>query len=139
MNIPQKIRIFFDGSCEPKNPGGVAGYAWCIYDEFDNEVVSGSGEECRGETATNNIAEWSAIKHGLEYLAENNWNGELEIKGDSQLVIYQLIGKYRVKKDTLIPYYNFCQDLLAKWKWSATWIPREENEKCDEMSKKGKT
>ena len=54
-------------------------------------------------------------------------------------MIYQLTGKYRVKKETLLPYYNACHELLAKWKWSAIWIPREENEKCDRMSKKGKT
>lgn len=135
--IPSKIKMFFDGSCEPKNPGGVAGYAWIIFDENDQEIAAGSGEECRGDTATNNIAEWAAVKHGLQYLDEQNWVGQIDIKGDSQLVIYQLIGKYRVKKETLIPYHKACSDLLANWKWTAEWIPREQNEKCDRMSKKG--
>lgn len=134
--LPSKIKLYFDGSCLPKNPGGIAGYGWCITDCDDNHLVSYNGEECRGEGATNNIAEWAGVRNGLRYLAESNWIGELEILGDSQLVIYQLIGKYRVKKETLIPYFNECMQLLTKLQWSAVWIPREQNEHCDALSKK---
>jgi ribonuclease HI len=135
--LPKNLKVFFDGSCEPKNPGGVAGYGFCFYDEKNNEIFSDSGIECSGENATNNIAEWAAIKHALEYLEKNNWNGELEIYGDSQLVIYQLTGKYKVKKETLKPYHESCMEMLSKYKWLANWIPREKNEKCDSLSKKG--
>lgn len=134
--LPPKIKLYFDGSCLPKNPGGIAAYGWRITDENGNEICSHFAEECRGENATNNIAEWAGVLNGVKHIVKSNWSGHLEILGDSQLVIYQLMGKYRVKKDTLIPYHEECMSLLSGLQWSAKWIPREENEHCDNLSKK---
>lgn len=135
--LPEKLKLYFDGSCEPTNPGGVAGYAWRLLDNSDEEIEYGRGEVCRGPLATNNIAEWAAVTNGLRYLADQKWNGNLEIYGDSQLVIRQLMGEYKVRKDTLIPYYQECMELLARMNWSANWIPRDQNEECDRLSKHG--
>jgi ribonuclease HI len=136
MTLPSKLRLYFDGSCEPKNPGGIAGYGWRIVDMDGNEVKTDSAEVCRGQGATNNIAEWAGVTNGLRFLKSQGWSGQLEICGDSQLVIYQLTGRYKCRKDTLIPYHDECKNLLVAWDWSATWIPREENADCDEMSKR---
>ena len=137
--LPSKLKLFFDGSCLPKNPGGIAGYGWRLVDMDGNEVKTDCGEVCRGPGATNNIAEWAGVTNGLQYLKDQKWTGELEILGDSQLVIYQLLGEYKVRKDTLIPYFQKCKSILEKWQWSATWIPREQNEECDVLSKHGST
>lgn len=133
--LPGKLKLYFDGSCEPKNPGGIAGYGWRLVDMDGNEVKSAHAEVCRGPGATNNIAEWAGVTAGLRYLDEQGWTGELEICGDSQLVIYQLIGKYKVRKETLMPYHSECMGYLKQWDWTANWIPREENHHCDAMSK----
>jgi ribonuclease HI len=134
--LPDKLDLYFDGSCGPNNPGGTAGYAWRLVDPDTGKVLAQDcGEVCRGPTATNNIGEWGAVKAGLEHLAEKGWKGELNIRGDSQLVIYQLIGKYKCRKDTLIPFYEACMLILGDMQWDAHWIPREQNDECDRMSK----
>lgn len=133
--LPSKLKLFFDGSCGPKNPGGIAGFGWKIYGMDGAEIKSDHGEVCRGPGATNNIAEWAAIRNGLRFLKDQKWSGTVEIYGDSQLVINQLNGEYKVRKDTLIPYYKECVDLLKTWNWTAMWICREQNEECDKLSK----
>jgi len=120
----------------PKNPGGIARYGWRIVTKDGDELQAENGEVCRGHGATNNIAEWAALTHGLRYLKQNKWIGSLEIYGDSQLVIKQLNGEYKVKKKELAVYHQECVDLLQKLNWSANWIPREKNQECDNLSKK---
>ncbi len=133
--IPKKISLYFDGACT-KNPGGIASFGFIIYCKQTNQLIhQDSGEVCRNKQASCNIAEWAALRNGLRYLEENNWTGDLEIFGDSQLVIFQLNGKYKVKKDTLIPYWKECLGFLKKWQWSASWVPRDKNKECDALSK----
>lgn len=133
--LPNKLKLYFDGSCLPKNPGGIAGYGWRLVDMDNKQLASDHGEVCRGPTATNNIAEWAAVLNGLKYLKDQNWNGEIEILGDSQLVIFQLTGEYKVRKETLLPYHTESMSLLKNWKWQANWVPREQNQECDNLSK----
>lgn len=129
------VKIFFDGACTV-NPGGVATFGYIIKCGNTGDVICRtSGEVCRGPTASNNIAEWASVTNALRFLKDQQWVGVLEIYGDSQLVINQLTGKFKVKKDTLIPYHKECKTLLQGLEWSAFWIPREENEECDTLSK----
>ena len=58
VNLPDKLKLYFDGSCTPKNPGGIAGYGWRLVDMDGTEVKNAQAEVCRGPGATNNIAEW---------------------------------------------------------------------------------
>lgn len=137
MNIilPKKLTIFFDGGCT-KNPGGIATYAYIIKcSETNNTLKTDSGEALRGPNASNNVGEWFSVLSALRYLKENNWNGELKILGDSQLVINQLNGEYRCKKENLIPYYKESLQILENMNWKANWIPREENSECDAISR----
>lgn len=134
--LPDKLDLYFDGSCGPNNPGGTAGYAWrLVHPDTGVVLAQDCGEVCRGPAATNNVGEWGAVKAGLEYLVAQGWKGELNIRGDSQLVIYQLIGRYKCRKDTLIPFYEACMLILKDMEWDAHWIPREQNDECDRMSK----
>lgn len=135
--LQNNLVLFFDGACT-KNPGGIASYGF-KFSCKDTEVLiySDFGEVCRGETASCNIAEWASITKAICYLKDQGWSGQLEIFGDSQLVIRQLNGEYKVRKDTLIPYYQECIKFLQGIeKWKVTWIPREQNEECDKLSKK---
>jgi hypothetical protein len=82
--------LFFDGACRG-NPGPMAIGAVLL--ENGKKVKELSENIGRG---TNNIAEWNALIGGLK-LALAHGCRELEVKGDSQLVIRQISGKYRLK------------------------------------------
>ncbi|GAA0184413.1 hypothetical protein LIER_31701 [Lithospermum erythrorhizon] len=60
---------------------------------------------------SNNVPEYQALILGLEVATELNIH-QLEIYGDSQLVINQLFGDYEVRKAELIPYHDYAKRLL---------------------------
>jgi len=127
------ITIYFDGLCRPRNPGGVATYGYVIYKDGKN-VRSGYGVVGSGTGMTNNVAEYSALKHGLEWVSGNCSDDEIVIKGDSQLVIHQLKGTWQIKSKTSKKYVPEILKLLEGRKTSFIWIPREHNAEADELS-----
>ena len=85
-----EVNVFCDGGCKG-NPGpGVIGVVIC-----DGEDEIDSLAECIGDT-TNNKAEYKAIIKGLE-LAAKHTRGKVNILSDSELVIKQIKGEYRIK------------------------------------------
>ncbi len=83
---------------------------------------------------TNNQAEYSALLLGLEELIRQQAK-EVEIKADSELLIKQLKGEYRVKNEGLIPLYQQAKDWLGQFeKVTLQHIPREQNTKADRLS-----
>lgn len=121
-----------DGACRG-NPGP-ASYGVCIYDE-SGEVVSEIGETIG--TATNSIAEYSALeralKEGLRMGAE-----ELYIFTDSQLVARQYEGIYRVKHEPLQRLLSMIRALAKEFKIvQVTHIPRSShpgNKRADQLA-----
>lgn len=61
----------------------------------------------------------------------------LHIEGDSMLVVDVLSGRWKSKKPELTALRDECRDILSRVgiKWASTWIPREENEFCDSMTR----
>ena len=90
-----KGRLFTDGGARG-NPGPAA-YAYVLEDE-DGEVVAAHGEAIG--VATNNVAEYSALIAGLEKAVELGVD-ELDVISDSELMVKQMRGEYRVKNDAL--------------------------------------
>jgi ribonuclease HI len=137
LALMNEVTIYFDGSCGPKNPGGTAKAAWLLYDVDKNLIAKECQVVCSGPTATNNIGEWAGLTNALRYIVANKLEhgSKINIKGDSQLVIYQLTGEYKCRKDTLKPYYEECLALLGNYGWQANWIAREENQEADTLSK----
>ena len=91
------------------------------------------------DNATNNVAEYTAIIKALEWLLENNYNNnqEIVIRGDSQLVINQINGKYKVKAVKIIPLYQKVKSLISKFQdIKIEWIPRDKNKEADKLSNK---
>jgi ribonuclease HI len=122
--------LFFDGACRG-NPGPMAIGAVLL--ENGIKVKEVSENIGRG---TNNIAEWNALIEGLK-LAISHGCRELEVKGDSQLVIRQISGKYQVKSENLIPLYNQARKLCVKFdKINFKWVEREHNSYTDGLSNK---
>ena len=84
--------------------------------------------------ATNNVAEYSALILGLEKGLENKLR-KLEIMLDSELVVRQISGVYRVKKAELRPLYEKAQKLLRQFdSYTISHIPREKNTRADQLA-----
>jgi ribonuclease HI len=124
------IEVYFDGLCQPVNPGGIACYAFVVKNEGKTiHSDYGLAAEPFSKDATNNVAEYTALVKALEWLLANNL--------DSQLVVKQLSGDYKVKAKRIISLYR--QVLLLKIKFKEveiTWVPREENKEADRLTNK---
>ena len=90
-----KARLFTDGGARG-NPGPAA-FAYVL------EAEDGTVLDARGEAigvATNNVAEYRALLAGLEQAVEVGVD-ELEVVSDSELMVKQMRGEYRVKNEAL--------------------------------------
>jgi ribonuclease HI len=133
------IEVYFDGLCQPVNPGGIACYAFVIRRD-DRTIHSdyGIAAEPFSKDATNNVAEYTALAKALEWLIANGLNnsGRVEVKSDSQLVVKQLKGEYKIKSKRIIPLYR--QVLLLQSRFpdgvEIRWVPREENKEADSLT-----
>jgi len=90
-----KARLSTDGGARG-NPGPAA-YGYVLETE-DGTVLDARGE--RIGVATNNVAEYSALIAGLEKALELGV-GEVEVVSDSELMVKQMRGEYRVKNEAL--------------------------------------
>jgi ribonuclease HI len=94
----------------------------------------------KGSAMSNNVAEYAGVLHILKYLSSRP-PGRVTIHGDSNLVINQLNGKWRVRKGLYLSIATETKELLAHlrglgWQINLCWIPPEQNEGCDALSKK---
>jgi ribonuclease HI len=133
------IEIYFDGLCQPINPGGLACYAFVV--KSDGKTIYndyGVVGEPFSNDSTNNVAEYTALAKALEWLVANNLVADkVEIKSDSQLIVNHLSGSYKVKAKRIIPLYH--RVLLLKSKFrdvQIKWVPREKNREADMLTNK---
>jgi ribonuclease HI len=83
---------------------------------------------------TNNEAEYRALIAALEEAAALGAR-EVEARADSQLIVMQITGHYRVKAANLKPFYAKVRGLLASFeRWRAVHVPREENAEADRLA-----
>ena len=135
------IEFWWDGCCEPVNPGGHAAYGTHI--ERDGEVLLSESGYCgHGPEMSNNVAEYSGFIRALEFLLEKGLQKEkIHGRGDSNLVVRQQFpdenGVYwRMRGGMYIPYAKKAKQLVPKFRrLTAEWIPRDQNDKADELSK----
>jgi ribonuclease HI len=133
------IDVYFDGLCQPINPGGISCYAFVVKSggRLLHSDYGVAGEPFSDES-TNNVAEYTALIKALQWLLENNLgSAKIEIKSDSQLIVNQLTGDYKVKSKRIISLYK--QVLLLKSKFQdiqIKWIPREKNREADRLTNK---
>ncbi len=131
--------MYFDGLCQPVNPSGIACYAFVV--KNDSKTIQsdyGMAGEPFSEDATNNVAEYTALIKALEWLINNNFiSGKVKVIGDSEFVVNQQNGKYKVKSKRIAPLYR--QVLALKDKFSdieIKHVPREENREADRLTNK---
>nr|WP_298658546.1 ribonuclease HI family protein [uncultured Flavobacterium sp.] len=135
FDLTNSIEIWFDGSCEPYNPGGRMGYGAVIKKNGQTLKELYSGEPSNDKNS-NNVAEYSALKMSLEYLIENGLNNErVFVRGDSKLVIMQMTGRWGIKEGRYVDVAKETFGLLKQFpKIYLKWIPREENQEADGLS-----
>ena len=133
------IEVYFDGLCQPINPGGISCYAFIV--KSDERIIHsdyGVAAKPFSEESTNNVAEYTALAKALQWLLANNFNSnKVEIKSDSQLVVNQLTGDYKVKARRILPLFKHV--LLLKTKFQdiqIKWIPRDMNREADTLTNK---
>lgn len=127
----KRVVIFTDGAAAP-NPGPAAIGA-IIKDEQGKLLARISQRIGR---ATNNQAEYRAIIAALEK-AVSLGAKHVEVNSDSELVVKQINGKYRVKKATLKPLYQEVKKLQSRLEgFTITHIPRQQNREADKLANK---
>jgi ribonuclease HI len=120
-----KAKLFTDRG----NPGPAA-YGYVIEAE-DGHVLAAHGEAIG--RATNNIAEYSGLVAGLEKAAELGVR-ELEVVSDSELLVKQMQGEYRVKNEALKELWEDANDLVRRFgrvRYMA--VRRADNELADRL------
>lgn len=118
------VEIWFDGASKG-NPGPMAGGAVVVHGGKTEELC---GKPGRG---TNNEAEYAGLILGLNRAIELGAR-RAKIYGDSQLIIKQLQGQYKVKAPNLLPYYQEAKQLLERIpSRSLNWVPRADNAAAD--------
>ncbi len=123
-----RARLFTDGGARG-NPGPAA-YGYVLETE-DGTVLAAHGEAIG--IATNNVAEYSALIAGLEKAAEFAV-GEVEVVSDSELMVKQMRGEYKVKNAALRELSLQAAQLARKvGTVRYTAVRREHNELADRL------
>ena len=123
-----KARLSTDGGARG-NPGPAAfGY---VLEAEDGTILDARGE--RIGVATNNVAEYRALIAGLEKAAELGVT-ELDVVSDSELLVRQMTGLYKVKNKALVE-LSLEASRLARQLGRVTYraVPREHNELADRL------
>ncbi|MEW6429335.1 MAG: ribonuclease HI family protein [Thermodesulfobacteriota bacterium] len=115
------------------NPGE-AGAGMVIEDSAGRELFA------RGEylgRCTNNVAEYTALIRGLQE-AGRFAPGSLEVRMDSELIVRQLNGQYRVKSPDLLPLFSRARQLLAAFpRVRIVHVRRGDNSRADALANRG--
>ena len=123
-----KARLFTDGGARG-NPGPAA--AAYVLEAEDGTVLDAHGETIG--VATNNVAEYRALVAGLAKAAELGVT-DLDVVSDSELLVKQMTGAYRVKNAALIDLSLEAAHLgrrIGTVRYTA--VPRERNRLADEL------
>ncbi len=123
------LKVFTDGASKG-NPGPAAIGAVVIDGNKEIEISEPIG------VATNNVAEYRAAIRALEIAIKLKADA-IELYSDSELLIRQLKGIYKVKDSKLLKLYQRIQNLLGQFKdYTITHIPRQMNSRADSLARK---
>ena len=145
----ERYTIFCDGSAEPRAPQ--KSYCCCAFVVFKGDV-DGSEEMrdlrpapfykqhgCIGRypDQTSQTAEYRAVIAALKWTAKNlPIDAEVELRTDSQLVQRQISGQYQCNADHLRPLRDEARQILIGLpNLQIVWVPREQNDPADELTK----
>ncbi len=124
------ITAFVDGGSRG-NPGDAGAGVYLLR----------NGEPWRGlyfylGRQTNNFAEYTALLEALKYVLSHGFQS-ITVNADSELLVRQILGVYKVKNPGLRVQHSEAMDLIHRMKrFSIRHIPREQNKKADALANK---
>ena len=126
------VSLFIDGAADlHTKTAGIGG----VFLGENNEELYRFSEYL--DDATNNEAEYSSLIKGLEIGIELKLIN-IDIYSDSELVVKQVSGEYKVKHERMRPLHRKAIELLSQYcNWSIQHVPRDDNTIADKLSKKG--
>jgi ribonuclease HI len=124
----ERFRAAFDGGSRG-NPG-IAAWAVAVFDDDGAYVEGHAGTLGR---ATNNVAEYHGLLETL-HLATARGAASVEIRSDSELIVRQINGQYRVKHPDLKPLYARAKKLIEGFRsFRITHVRRDQNRDADRL------
>ncbi|MBV8636756.1 MAG: ribonuclease HI family protein [Candidatus Eremiobacteraeota bacterium] len=127
-HLPTEATLFADGGSRG-NPGPAASGAVLV--DPQGQLLDEVGRYLG--TATNNVAEWTALCIGLERAKERGIR-RLAVRLDSELVVKQMRGEYRVKHADLQPLHRRAQTLVRSFEHvDIKHVPRKQNALADRL------
>lgn len=132
LNKSSEWKLFIDGAS--RNNPGPSGAG--IYIEKDGIVEIKQGYYLG--IKTNNQAEYLALIFGFFILQEHVKPDDIvSVFSDSQLLVRQLNGIYKVRHSHLQPLHALCKEQMQKFQATVTHVMRDENEQADAMANYG--
>ena len=131
-NLPERSNtsIFIDGASDSNENGGIG----VVLRPIKGEEILIS--RAIGK-ATNNEAEYRSLITAIEESLKNNFKN-IEINSDSELLVKQVNGQYKVRAANLKPFYDLVIKSIKKLdSFTISWVSREENSLADELAKNG--
>ncbi len=125
-----EITIYSDGAARG-NPGPAG--AGAVLTDASGKVV---GEVCRylGDGMTNNQAEYNALLLALKE-AEKRGATRVSVFADSELMVKQIMGEYKVKNEGIKPLHAEAVSILRRFGgYSIAYVPREKNKRADKLA-----
>lgn len=140
MRHYHRMVIYFDGASK-FNPKGPAGCGWVIYQMNKNGGDCNKiahGRRYLGYNVSNNQAEYKGLEAALDYVIDSGITCDgLYIRGDSQIVIKQLDGLYKVRSPKIASHYEACVQKLHqvnKTFVKHTYVIRNRNRVADALA-----
>ena len=130
--MTRRCRLFTDGASRG-NPGQAGAGAVLLTDQGD-ELATCSAYL---GSCTNNVAEYKALIMGLDKALLKGCTN-LAIFLDSELIVRQIQGSYKVKNEALLPLFRMVRERLARMQhWSISHVPRAQNARADQLANQG--
>jgi ribonuclease HI len=129
MGRSDELQIHIDGGSRG-NPGE-AGYGVYVQDEGGADVARLWGYL---GVATNNVAEYQGLINGLLFALEHGAR-RVRVFSDSELVVRQIEGRYKVKHPSMVPLHREASALLGRFtRWTIDHVPRAQNKEADKLA-----
>lgn len=125
------LLCYFDGACKGNqfSRKGPMRVAYVVGEEEHVHEIPDVPSD-RGPGLSNNLAEYEALillLRRLRDLRSRHAAVRFVVCGDSQLVVYQMLGRYRVRDAKLLPLHSEAKRLAADLPVGFRWVPRERN------------
>lgn len=128
MKWPAEIIAYTDGASRG-NPGPAS--IGIYITDADGEMIHEHREKLGHQT--NNYAEYMAVLRALE-LAKEHGSKKVLLRADSELMVRQMTGIYKVKNEGIKVLFAQCKELAAKFELKIEHVRREKNKEADRLA-----